>query len=63
MGHAECREYLNRVKRYVKIGTVAKDLGISQPNLSYYLKSECNDIAISLEKINKLVEFIQNEIV
>lgn len=56
----EFRAYFAECKKYVKISVLAKEIGISQSNLSYFMKDSAYDALISLEKLISLENHIQN---
>ena len=52
MSKQEYRDELLRVRYYIKLTVIAKDLGISLSNLSYFLNGA--DRMMSIEKLNLL---------
>lgn len=54
------RSYFAQCKKYVKISVLAKEIGISQSNLSYFMKNSAYDALISIEKLNALEMHISN---
>ena len=54
----EFRSYFAKCKKYVKISVLAKEIGISQSNLSYFMKDSAYDALISIDKLALLENHI-----
>lgn len=57
MTKSDIRLRLMYLKKYVKISTLAKEFGISQPTLSRFLKNDQFDYQISLDKITNFYNY------
>ncbi len=57
---ASYRSYFAKCKKYVKISVLAKEIGISQSNLSYFMKNSAYDALISIDKLHALEMHISN---
>lgn len=58
----DCREFLLRVKPYVKLSLLAKEYGIPQSRLSSFMSNEFANREISTDNINGFVVYVQNRI-
>lgn len=56
------RDLLRKYQIYVKLTVFAKEFGLSQPNLSMFMKGEAFDYCISLEKLSDFVAYIDYKI-
>ena len=54
------RDRLRSFQKYVKITVLAAEFGINKVNLSRFLKGPEYDYYISLEKLESLVQYIEN---
>lgn len=52
------RASLNEIKRYVKLGVFADEVGVSRSNLSTFLKGSEYDFLVSFEKLDMLYKHI-----
>lgn len=59
MNKADYREYLLCVKRFVKLSQVCNVCNVSRSNLSWFMAGR--DELISIEKLEMMVNFIENE--
>ena len=59
MSKNEVRSYIASVKDYVNLSAVCREIGISKQALHQFMKDECNNDHVSQEKLNRIVEFIQ----
>lgn len=58
MSKTEIRNYILSVKDYVKLASVCREFGLSRSSMNLFLKGIDN--AISQQKLNEIVNFIQN---
>lgn len=54
-----CREYINSKKKFLNLSSICRELGVSQPHLSRFLKTHYYDDSLTLEKANAIVDFIE----
>lgn len=54
------RDRLRMMKKYIKISVIAKDCGIPSNLLSLFMKSDAYDYCLSIEKLESLINRIEN---
>ncbi len=54
------RQRLRNLQKYVKITVLAEEFGISKVNLSRFLKGPEYDYYLSVDKLEALVDYIEN---